>query len=551
MALSAGIKAVANLLQEAVTAQLANSDVCRWLSDALQEKGCYYCDHIGDGTSGDVIYSQYPEMYKAPYQVTTVNGKPFVAIDDDKAVEVLPRTTYEPTVDDADHYASMESAGLYLPGQAKFTERFISKDERDKADDSSFAGKGKSFPILKSGDAAAAAKSIGRAGDKNLGGAALKRNIIAIAKKKGLASELPDSWKDGDDAKESVDLELTGDLVPLKEGAVGQDGTAYLKLIAPGRGASGFYPAEVLKRDGPTVFKSGTKNFWNHQTDAEEAARPEGDLRDLASVLTEDAHYEETGPAGPGLYARAKVFENFRQPVDDLAKHIGMSIRASGKAKEGKAPDGKTGPIIEQLTRGISVDYVTTPGAGGKILQLFEAARKPAVNPTQGAESDMDEATAKKLLESNRKLSQRLALREARDMAGTELAGVRLPDATKARLIERVVGMAPINADGELDAAAYKKVIEAEVKDEAAYLSSLTGGRIVTGNGSSEGAQPTEADIKAQEAQRKAESKRLAETLGFGGKEHKVGRKILESGRAAFDPNYNSALNGVGVTVED
>ena len=66
-----------------------------------------------------------------------------------------------------------------------------------------------------------------------------------------------------------------------------------------GRGTSGYYPAEVLERDGPKVFPAGTKNFWNHQTDAEEAARPEGDLRDLASVLTEDAHFENNGPTGP------------------------------------------------------------------------------------------------------------------------------------------------------------------------------------------------------------------------------------------------------------
>lgn len=460
MALSAGIKAVALLLQEAVTAKLANSDLCRWLADALADAGCFYLDHIGDAVSGAVIYIDGGDIQQAPYTITQAGGKASATINTDKAVDVLPRTTY-----------------------------------------------------VKQGDASEAAHE----------------------------EPIP-----------LTDLELTGDLVPLKEGAVGQDGTAYLKLIAPGRGSSGFYPAEVLQRDGPIVFKSGTKNFWNHQTDAEEAARPEGDLRDLASVLTEDAHYEEQGPAGPGLYARAKVFENFRQPVDDLAKHIGMSIRASGKAKEGKAPDGKTGPIIEQLTRGISVDYVTTPGAGGKILQLFEAARKPASNPTEGAESDMDEATAKKLLESNRKLSQRLALHDAQTIAAKEVGKVRLPEPTKARLIERLVPMAPISVDGELDTAAFTKIIEAEVQDEAAYLSNLTGGRIVTGNGSGEGAAPTEADVKASEAQRKEENRRLAASLGFGGPEHKVGRRILEGGRAAFDPNYNSAQNGVGVTaVED
>ncbi len=552
MLLSAAFKAVALKLQEQATAQLSANDLCRWLSDALQDMGCYYCDHIGDSQSGDVIYSGSEGLEKAPYQVTTVNGKPFVHVDEEKAVGVLPRTTYEEEVDDQDHYASMEAAGLYLPGTAKLAERFISKDERDKADEGSFAGKGKSYPILKAGDVMAAVRSIGRAGAGNYGSAALKRNITAIAKKKGFASELPDSWKsDGDSSEAAKDIEILGDVIPLKEGAVGQDGTAYLKLIAPGRGSSGYYPAEVLKRDGPTVFRAGTKNFWNHQTDAEESARPEGDLRDLASVLTEDAHYEDPGPAGPGLYARAEVQPSFRSSVDSLAKHIGMSIRASGKAKEGKAPDGKTGPIIEQLTRGISVDYVTTPGAGGQILQLFEAARGAAKLTQGGEESDMDIAEIKKLQETNRKLLQRMALRDARDFAERELGAVRLPDATKTRLIERVVGMAPITADGDLDAKAFKTLIEAEVKEEATYLSNLTGGRIVTGMGSDQPTQPTAAEIAAQEAQHKVEADRLAISLGFSGPGHKTGRDIMREGRAAFDPNYNSALNGVGVTAED
>jgi hypothetical protein len=553
MALSAQWKAVAQKLQEQAAAELSASDLCRWLSDACRDMAedgdyVYYIDHIGDSESGDVVYCCNGDMWKAPYTITQVNGKPFVHVDDEKAVDVLPRTTYEPQVDDADHYASMESAGLYKPGTAKLAERFISKDERDKADAGSFAGKGKSFPILKAGDVKAAVASMGRAGDKNLGSAALKRNIIAIAKKKGLSSELPDSWKDDSTApSEAADVELTGDVIPLKEGAVGQDGTAYLKLIAPGRGSSGWYPEEVLERDGPKVFKSGTKNFWNHQTDAEEAARPEGDLRDLASVLTEDAHYDKAGPAGPGLYARAKVFEHYRAPVDQLAKHIGMSIRASGKAKEGKAPDGKAGPIIEQLTRGLSVDYVTTPGAGGQILQLFEAARHGAVNLNEGGADDMDAAEIKKLQESNRRLAQRVARTEAREAGQAVLAGIRLPDDKKLLILERAVQAAPLNAEGDLDNAAFKTLLEAEIKHAADLIG---GGPLVTGMGGGADHQPTADELKTQEAETKAERKRLAETMGFG-KDRKAGRKIILEGRGAFDPTYNSSRNGVGVTVED
>lgn len=350
---------------------------------------------------------------------------------------------------------------------------------------------------------------------------------------------------------ESANVEITGDVIPLKEGAVGQDGTAYLKLIAPGRGSCGYYPAEVIERDGPKIFKKGTKNFWNHQTDAEEAARPEGDLRDLASVLSEDAHYEANGPAGAGLYAKAKVFENFRQPVDDLAKHIGMSIRASGKAKEGKAPDGKTGPIIEQLTRGISVDYVTTPGAGGKVLQLFEAARgaaKPTVLKEAKPMPDVDNAEITKLQEShaalaveNRKLRERFALSDAADEGKKYFATVRVGEAIQERVLGRVLaGKIPLTESGDLDKAKLTALVEAETKDEVAYVNKLSGGKVVVSMGSGEQPTLTEAEKTQQSQQRVAEGQAFGSLFGFD-KPNSVGNRIMREGRSAFDPSYNAA----------
>jgi hypothetical protein len=47
--------------------------------------------------------------------------------------------------------------------------------------------------------------------------------------------------------------------------------------------------------------------FWNHPTQAEESARPEGNLDQLAAIITSPARYEANGVKGPGLYAEAKV----------------------------------------------------------------------------------------------------------------------------------------------------------------------------------------------------------------------------------------------------
>jgi hypothetical protein len=556
MALTKGFEALATKLQEQASSELSNSDVCRWLSDACNDMGAYYIDHIGDGEDGDVIYCTNGDLKRTSYEITTVNGgKVTAAIDVDGAIDVLPRTTYEPEADDADHYASMEvdrkRAKLY--SKLPVYERFISKGERAAADSSSFAGKGNSFPILKAEDVQAAVHSMGRAGPDNYDAGTLKKNITRIAKAKGFGGSLPKAWQSGASSEAARDLEITGDFIALKEGAVGQDGSAYLKLIAPGWGSSGYYSEEMLARDGAKAFPAGTKNFWDHQTDAEETARPEGSLRNLASVLSEDARYDANGPAGPGLYARAKVFQEFRQPVDDLAKHIGMSIRASGKAHEGKSPDGKSGTIIEQLTRGHSVDYVTTPGAGGQILQLFEAARGRKLN--EGG-ADMDAAQLREVQDMKaelKKLRERAAVSDAANAIGDLFATVRVGEAMQQRITKRLLeGSIPLTAAGDLDRDGLKKLWEAETKEEAEYISRLSGGRIVTNMGSS-APQVTEADKEARRKETKRAGNDFAELFGMG-KNHKAGRRIMREGRSAFNPEYNRAGDGQvisGVGVED
>jgi hypothetical protein len=77
--------------------------------------------------------------------------------------------------------------------------RDIPAAELNAADPADFAGKDKSFPILKPEDVAAAAASIGRAGPGNYDTDELKARIIALAKRKGPAyvAQLPEAWKDG------------------------------------------------------------------------------------------------------------------------------------------------------------------------------------------------------------------------------------------------------------------------------------------------------------------------------------------------------------------
>lgn len=298
---------------------------------------------------------------------------------------------------------------------------------------------------------------------------------------------------------------IEGDFVPLVETSVSDDGTVALKLIQPGWGTSGYYSPGLLERDGPAVFKQGTKMFWDHPTATEDAERPERSLRDLAAELVSDAEWKENGPAGPALYGDAKVFEPFPKAVDELAPHIGVSILAFGKAKEGEA-EGREGPIIKEIVSVRSVDFVTEPGAGGQVLQLFESARRPVV-PQKQEVKKVDEKEAKALRDANVKLqedldaakaeTQRLGeatlLREARDFVASTLKDVEMPDMTRERLVS-LLAPKPVLKDGALDEAGYKVVIETAVKEELAYLSKAAGSGVIKGMGSE---APTEtADVK-------------------------------------------------------
>lgn len=280
-----------------------------------------------------------------------------------------------------------------------------------------------------------------------------------------------DRWEMGE-----ASTTLVGDLVPLEEAVASDGALPIIKIIQPGWGSSGYYSADVLRRDGPKVFAPGLKMYWDHPTETEEAERPERSLRDLAAELVSGAEYREDGPRGPGLYAKARVFGPYREAVQELAPHIGVSIRALGRARHGEA-DGRQGPIVEQIVAGKSVDFVTVAGAGGEIVGLFEAARgvRPQTmhDPQEVEMADADlqtmQAENASLKESVARLTELLMFREAGDMVTEVLQTVEMPDATRARL-GRDLARKPVIVDGKLDRESFKAVILEAAKSEMDYL---------------------------------------------------------------------------------
>lgn len=144
-------------------------------------------------------------------------------------------------------------------------------------------------------------------------------------------------------------------------------------IIEAGWGSSGYYSESVIGRDIPRIFPVGTHMYLNHPTTAEENDRPERNVLDLVGVVAEAPRM-----AGIASVAVAEIFEHWVPVIDAIAEHIGLSIRAYGTAEEGDA-GGKHGQIIQTLTEGLSIDYVTLAGAGGKVGPLVESAREKVI----------------------------------------------------------------------------------------------------------------------------------------------------------------------------
>lgn len=152
-------------------------------------------------------------------------------------------------------------------------------------------------------------------------------------------------------------------------------------------GSSGYYPRAVLERDGPTTWPESTQVYLDHPSYSESVDRPERSVRDLAGRIASTPVYETDG-----LYADVEVYPHVAPVIEAMARDIGLSIRASAEVEEGEAA-GRQGTIIARLVEGLSVDFVTKAGAGGKIVSLLESARPQRV-VERAVASGVAEATA-------------------------------------------------------------------------------------------------------------------------------------------------------------
>lgn len=248
------------------------------------------------------------------------------------------------------------------------------------------------------------------------------------------------------------------------------DGKYRIRIIVPGQGSSGIYTAENLAESAP-LFKAGTEMFIDHPTETEEWERPERSIRDYAGVFLEDATVGEDG----ALYTVCKVFSGVNDLIKDKWEHIGVSINAWCTD-----PISENG-IVPPIAGVRSVDFVTTPGAGGAIIDLLESNRNDNYVKEAGMdkeiESKFDELKASLIEAIGSKLEAAVAtIQEAKAQEPTEEASVDvdsvleagrkiaesgLPEAAIVRVREAVKSGADVDSALESERAYLKEAVAA------------------------------------------------------------------------------------------
>jgi len=137
-------------------------------------------------------------------------------------------------------------------------------------------------------------------------------------------------------------------------------------LITPGKGSSGVYTESMLREYGPKAFVKGTHSYVDHPRNESDIRSP----KNLIGVLAEDARYED----GVGLVAELDIMPHWKEFVEAVAPHTGLSIYAMGEGNYNDEGDVVVENLIPHTQN--SVDLVSYPGRPGSKLadKLYEQA---------------------------------------------------------------------------------------------------------------------------------------------------------------------------------
>ena len=152
-----------------------------------------------------------------------------------------------------------------------------------------------------------------------------------------------------------------------------------VRLITEGSGSTGVYTREALQGSFAEAFPVGTHMYIDHATEAESWDRPEGTLTKLAAVIAETPYWRDDPE--PGMYATVEVVEQWAPFIEQVADIIGVSIHCGATLAQDDdivTAGDPLPPVIESFIPSPvnSVDFVTVPGAGGRLVEALESFKK-------------------------------------------------------------------------------------------------------------------------------------------------------------------------------
>jgi hypothetical protein len=338
------------------------------------------------------------------------------------------------------------------------------------------------------------------------------------------------------------------------------------------------YTDRAVMESAP-VFK-GVKMFLNHPTREEENQRPEGDLRNWVSTITESWPQEAADGQRARSMGKAHVFDDWlhgrlQDPV--FLREVGLSINVPRAECYRRRINGEDGYLVVESIpveqpRPPSVDWVTYAAQGGRVAQLMESRRDDLMNldtvtvkdleqhrpdlvkqlRESGAGKEKDETktefaslkeTVDGLKDENKKLATKVEASEKLELVRQHVKESKLPDPCQERIIadckagllagSLVFQDDPAEKkDGKTAQVKLREAVDAKIEAERKYLKEVGGKAKIVGMGDGGEPQSVQESIGQRLGQRMGRPWATDQIAGTREVLAKEGR-LTESGPAA------------------
>ena len=294
--------------------------------------------------------------------------------------------------------------------------------------------------------------------------------------------------------------------VPMIE-ARGDDGRKFrIRVIEAGLSGNRNYWPEQTLREALPVF-NGVRVMVKSDAAHLNQDRQAKDVRNIIGGLSDAAFIEAQDNQPGAVYATLTALNPDRDEVvmmreaasNGMANLFGFSVDAVVEAQR-VVVGGKPVRAAHKIRNIKSVDMIVEAGAGGELINMIEAQKEPVMErqelitmleakglvTTEGAEKMTDDQLVIIMTEAlshkaeaappdTTSMAEVITMVEARSDARDQIDATTLPDAAKQRLKDEIKTAETVDT----------VMVEALIKQEQDYLTSVSGGGAVTGLGGS------------------------------------------------------------------